>query len=332
MSSWPVYGHDWAVEHLVKSMAHGRVRHAYLITGTPAIGRSRLAHSFALALNCTHPDETMRPCLECRSCKLILSGNHPDILYTETDANTLSLKIEEIRGITQKVALKPYESRYRVAILQDFERARPIAQDALLKTLEEPPPHAVLMVIALSTDAILPTITSRCQTLNLRPVPTETVRSVLIAHYGADEEQAALLARLSGGRMGWAINALGQPDVLDQRTQALDLLEQCLSSNRVERFALAEDLSKDREKAGLQTLLELWQTYWRDVLLLAEGSPVKPSNTDRRVRMEQLLYNINADDALRALRATQTMLGYLSLNVNLRLALEVMFLEYPGLQ
>lgn len=327
--SWPVFGHDWAVEYLRRGLRHGRVRHAYLITGSASVGKSRLAHSFALALNCTHEDVEARPCLQCRSCKLIFSGNHPDLLYSETDPNTGALKIEELRSVMQRIALRPYEARYRVAIFHDFDRAQPRAQDALLKTLEEPPPHAILILLAQSTEALLPTIISRCQVVNLRPVPVETLRTVLIEHFGAEESSADLLARLSGGRIGWAIEALQNPEILDQRAQALDMLDECLAANRNGRFALAEGLSKD--KLALTPLLELWQTYWRDVLLMAENSPVKPCNTDRVARIQQLAYNLTPQEALKALRATQQMLGYLNLNVNTRLALEVMFLDYPGL-
>jgi DNA polymerase-3 subunit delta' len=315
------------VEHLQKSMAHGRIRHAYLFTGTPSIGKSTLAHVFGLALNCTGEGE--HPCGECRSCKLITSGNHPDLIYSQLDPNSGTLRIEEVRAVMQRIALKPYEARFRIAILHDFDRARPTAQDALLKTLEEPPPHAVLMLLAQSTENVLPTIISRCQNLHLRPVATETVRTVLIERFSADPDQATLLAQLSAGRMGWAISALQNPDTLDQRTQALDLLEACLKMDRAGRFGAAEDLSKD--KASLAALLELWQTYWRDLLLKTEGSPVKPCNQDRAVAIEQLAYSLTPEDALKALRATQTMLGYLNLNVNPRLALEVMFLDYPGI-
>jgi DNA polymerase-3 subunit delta' len=328
--NWPVYGHDWAVDYLRKGMAHGRVRHAYLITGMPSIGKSALAHAFALALNCAHADEAARPCLECRSCKLLLSGNHPDIVYSETDPNTGVLKIEQIRTVTQRIALKPYEARHRIAIFHDFDRAQPRAQDALLKTLEEPPPHAILLLIAPSVEALLPTIISRCQVINLRPVPVETVRQVLVERYGADDEKATFLARLSGGRLGWAIETLANPAMLEQREQALDLLESCLRENRAGRFAIADDLGKD--KLALTPLLELWQTYWRDVLLLAEDSPVKPSNTDRAVAIEQLMVDVTPEKALTALHATQTLIDQLKYNINTRLALEVMFLDYPGLR
>jgi DNA polymerase-3 subunit delta' len=327
---WPVYGHDWAVNHLRKSMAHRRVRHGYLFIGPSSVGKDTLTHAFAMAINCQHPDPTLRPCGDCRSCKLIQSGNHPDMVYSETDANTGALKIEEIRGVINKLSLKPFEATYRIAILRNFDRAAPRAQDALLKTLEEPSPHALLLLQAEEPENVLATILSRSQVLHLRPIPATVVRDVLVARFGADDEQATLLARLSGGRLGWAISALQDPSRLEQRTHALDLLEECLNMNRKGRFDLAEDLAKD--KAGLGPLLELWQTYWRDLSLLCEGSRLYPSNYDRSAQLEKLAAMLTPDEALAALKLTGETLRSLPLNMNLRLALEVMFLSYPGLK
>ncbi len=327
--TWPIYGHDWAVQHLRRGLANHRIRHAYLIAGTQSIGKNTLAHVFAMALNCLSEDVNLRPCGVCRSCKLIQSGNHPDMLYSELDPTTGALKIDSVRAVMSRIAMKPYEGRYRIAIFDDFDHARPQAQDALLKTLEEPPSNAVLILLASSLDSILPTITSRSQVIPLRPVAVNDCRDVLITRYGADESKATLLARLSSGRMGWAIEAAQQPEILNQRDQALDLLENCIKTNRAARFKLAEDLAKDKRSLG--TLLELWLTYWRDVLLMVEDTPIKPCNSDREVAMQQMVYGLTVEDTLKAVRATQTMLGYLSLNVNTRLALEVMFLDYPGL-
>jgi DNA polymerase-3 subunit delta' len=327
---WPVYGHDWAVDFLRKGMQHGRTRQAYLITGPPSVGKTTFAHAFAMALNCTHDDPDARPCLSCRSCRLVMSGNHPDMLYSELDPNTGALRIETLRELMGRLALKPYEARTRVAIISDFDRARGPAQDAILKTLEEPPPHAILLLLADRAESMLSTILSRCQTIALRPVATETLADVLAARYGADAELATRLARFSGGRVGWAIAALGDPAVLEQRAAALDILEETLRKQRKGRFDLANDLSKD--KLALPPLLELWLTYWRDALLLTENAPVKLCNIDRRVTLEQLAQRISADDARRALRATQATLKLLTTNTNPRLALEVMFLDYPGLR
>lgn len=326
---WPVYGHDWAVEHLRKSIANARIRHAYLIVGSESIGKETLARSLAMTLNCTHEDELTRPCGQCSSCKRIASGNHPDIIYSELDGSTGALKIEEIRNITGKIALKPYEARYRIAILRDFDHARPQAQDALLKTLEEPPPQAMLILIAPSTDSLLPTITSRSQVIHLRPLATESIHDILVSEKAVPPDEADLLARLSGGRMGWVIQVLADPSILEQRTAALDLLESIIVMNRAKRFEIAEDLAKD--KLALYPLLELWQSYWRDVLLLTQGTGDNPANIDRRESLEKIAQSTSADEALTAIQATRTLISNMSTNLNLRLAIEVMFLDYPGL-
>ncbi len=323
--NWNVYGHDWAVDHLRRSIAHDRVRHAYLIAGAESVGKETLARAFAMTLNCTNP--TAQPCGECSSCRRILSGNHPDLIYSERESDTSPLKIEEIRSIMQRLALKPFEARYRIAIFRDFDAAQPRAQDALLKTLEEPAPHAILILLTRSLDAILPTIISRSQVIHLRPAPVDVVEHLLRAHQVGDD-QAALLARISGGRIGWALRALTDPDLLAQRDQALALLEEALSQNRVRRFDLAADLSKD--KAALLTLLELWQTYWRDALLIATHSGIPPVNSDHALALERLSDRYSAETLFASMNATRGTLRTLNTNANVRLALEVMFLDYPS--
>lgn len=327
--NWPVYGHDWVVDFLIKGMRHQRTRHAYLFVGTPGIGKQRLAESFALALNCERESLDERPCLECRSCKRIISGSHIDLLYTATDEKSGQLKIDAVRSVANQLSLKPFEGRYRVAIMNDFQNARGQAQDALLKTLEEPPPYAVLLLLATSLEPVLSTITSRSQVLYLRPVPAATVRETLVNHYDVDPEQAQLLARFSGGRIGWAIKAAQNPDVLSEREQALALLDEVIAMNRRGRFDLAGEMAKN--KLALIPLLELWQTYWRDVLLHTQNAPVPLANIDREVNIQQMAYTVNTDSAFAALRATQELRDRLQFNVNTRLALENMLLVYPGL-
>jgi DNA polymerase III subunit delta' len=327
--SFPIYGHDAAIAQLHRSLVNGRIRHAYLITGAESLGKAALARAFAMALNCLDPDIAVRPCGQCRACKLITSGNYADLIYSQTDATTGALKIEELRTVMQKLALKPYEARYRVAILPHFDYAQPRAQDALLKTLEEPPPHAVLILLSESTQDILPTILSRSQTIALRPVPSAEIRQSLVTHFGASETQAALLAGLSGGRIGWAIRALSDETLLEQRSAAFELLETLISQNRAARFAQAEDLSK--EKLALPPLLDLWLTYWRDLLLLANGASLPIINHDRAEQLQRLALVFASDEVVAAIRATQALQKTLDTNANVRLAMEVMMLDYPGL-
>lgn len=328
---WGVYGHAWAVDHLRQSIGHGRVRHAYLMVGAESVGKDTLARAFAAALLCTDADPDRRPCGVCPSCQRIASGNHPDVFYTVRGEDETTLSIDAIRAQIGRLALKPFEGRYRFGIFPDFDQVRPLAQDALLKTLEEPAPHAILILLARSIEPILPTITSRSQILHLRPASLEAVRTVLQEQCGADAETAALLAHLSGGRIGWAIRALNAPEALKQRSAGLDLLMQAMNGSRAQRFELAADLGKDRDKAALGTLLTLWQSFWRDLLLRCHDAPVDPANIDRQEALDQLAATLTPDEALRAMEATNRVIERLGTNINLRLALEVMLLDFPGL-
>ncbi len=312
-----------------------RVRHAYLFTGVEQVGKQALATAFAAALNCLNVQFDSsgspldpRPCGECASCRRILSGSHPDIIWAQHDPVSGRIKIEEIRAVVRQLALKPFEARYRIAIFTDFDQAQPLAQDALLKTLEEPAPRALLFLLTAQPAAVLPTIISRSQVVRLRAQPTDIVRAALLAN-GADPDQADLLARLSAGRVGWALSALCQPDALDQRARALDLLDQLLASNRGVRFKYAEDFAKD--KPSLIMLLQLWLAFWRDLVVSFHNPHPPLINLDRADQLAQLRAALSPRHALRALGATLSALKSLDTNASPRLILEVMFLDYPGL-
>lgn len=325
---WAVYGHDWAVDYLRKGMANNRIRQAYLITGAPNVGKNTLAHVFAMALNCEEPDVLNRPCYNCRNCKKIISGNHSDMLYTDTLSDTGIMKIETVRTISSRVAMKPYEGKHRIAIFHDFDRAQPRAQDALLKTLEEPPAHAIMILLATSLEHVLSTITSRSQVIQLRPVSSRTIYDVLVNRYQVPDNLASLLSKISGGRIGWAIQAVENPELLEQRTQALDLFETVLQGNMAERFTLAGQLGNDKQ--ALIPLLDLWLTYWRDLLFYLQGYEQQLCNIDRMINIEQLGYDLELKDVISAILATQSTLKNLSYQLNVRLALETLFLDYPS--
>ena len=149
--NWQIIGHEWAVDFLRRALMNGRQRHAYLVTGSPSLGKMKLALAFAMALNCQHEQLSQRPCYLCRSCTAIERGNDPDVIVAGGDA---PLKIDEIRNVSRLLALKPYGGRYRIAIFDDFHLVAPLAQDALLKTLEEPAAHAIIILLATSTERV----------------------------------------------------------------------------------------------------------------------------------------------------------------------------------
>ncbi len=327
--NWRMIGHEWAVGFMRRALIYGRNRHAYLITGGPALGKKRLALAFAMALNCRSVSKEQRPCFTCADCRAIGRRSHPDLILAGMEA---PLKIDEARNVLRVLALKPYSAPYRIAIFADFQLVAPLAQDALLKTLEEPAAHAMVILLATSVERVLPTIRSRAQTIPLRPLPQERVRRHLLA-CGCAEDRAELLARLSGGRIGWAISALEDETALNFRGEMLDALRDVLAGSRLPRLKTADQLSRraGKDKALLRNALEIWQSYWRDVLLETHGSPVKPCNVDRREEIRALAERVTAASALGALEATGGCLRALDTNANPRLALDALFLSYPGL-
>ena len=364
-SNWSIIGHEWAVALLRRALANGRNRQAYLVTGSAGLGKMRLGLAFAKALVCEAADVAERPCHGCRACAAVGRRSHPDLILAGADAalkvddvaerpccgcracaavgrrshpdlilagGDVPLKVDEARNVMRLLALKPYSARYRIAILDDFHLVAPLAQDALLKTLEEPAPHAIVILLATAAERVLPTIRSRAQHIPLRPLSRQMVKARLLAR-GCDDERAELVAGLSGGRIGWALSTLEDEAPLAFRRDMLDLLRDVLGGPRLERLKHSEQLSRrsGREKALLRDALEVWQSYWRDVLLQCTGSPVKPCHVDRREEIRVLARRISAGQALGAMGATGRALGALDTNANLRLVLDALFLQYPGL-
>lgn len=331
--TWGIIGHDWAVAMLRRSLLNRRQRHAYLITGAPSLGKRALALAFAMALNCEVDDIAGRPCARCRACRAISRGSEPDLIVAKGEDGA-PLKIDAIRNVARLLALKPYSARYRIAIFEDFDLVAPLAQDALLKTLEEPAAQAILIVLASAPERVLPTIRSRAQAIPLRPAAPQLIKTALLER-GCAEERADLIAGLSGGRTGWALHAIQDDQPLEFRREMLNALhDDILQAGRLSRIKAAERLSKrvGRDKAALRDILEIWLTYWRDVLLQSHDCPVKPCNSDRADEIRALAARTAVRDAQGALQATRRTMDALSTNANLRLALDALLLDYPGLE
>jgi DNA polymerase III subunit delta' len=216
-----------------------------------------------------------------------------------------------------------------MALLLRFEEANPSASNALLKTLEEPSPHVVLVLTAVSPESLLPTIVSRCEVLRLAPAPLEKVRQYLQIQKGLPAEKATLLAHLAAGRVGYAFKLQDDPQRLVQRQAWLDDLHHLLSSRRVERFSYAESLSKDKDQA--RQVLQLWLSYWRDVMLRTVGASAPVNNWDRVDEIEDLSGRMDTLLASETVKALERTIAQLENNVNPRVALEVLLLDLPGL-
>lgn len=322
---WGIVGHEWATGFLRRAVSSGNVGHAYLFTGPPGVGKTALARALAAALLCQGEGEP--PCGMCRACHLTAGGNHPDLHILVSERVGASLKIEQVRDLQHQLALTPVEGNWRVAILCRFEEATTSAANALLKTLEEPPPYVVLAVLASDADRLLPTIVSRCQQVPLRPLPVALVRQALIARWGIAAEQAELLANLSGGRLGWAIRTLNDQTALQRRVQHLNDLDRLLAASVTERFRYAERLARD--PIATQETLDLWIGWWRDVLLLAAHAKAPLTNVDRQATLHSYASRFGVRRITAVLEALRSAVSRLNRNTSPRLTLEVLMLDLP---
>lgn len=220
-------------------------------------------------------------------------------------------------------------SNYRVALLLNFEEANPNAANAVLKTLEEPGTRVVMLVTAESSEALLPTIVSRCEVIRLRPVPLDQVTEGLQSQWGADPDQARLLAHIASGRPGYASYLRQNPEVLTQRQSWLDEQHDLLTGDRVARFAYAQTMSKDKEQLPQQLLV--WLAYWRDVLMRVSQSNAPLVNLDRAEEIGRLAEGLDLHTARQVVLALERTLDELRANINLRLAAETLLLELPFL-
>jgi DNA polymerase III subunit delta' len=332
--SWDLISHLWAEKMLQQHIVSGQVKHAYLFTGPVGVGRRSLALHFAMAINCLQPNTPGTPCGTCRNCVQIQLMQHPDLSIVQAELNGGVIKVEQIRELQHQLSLTPYEAKSRIALLLRLEEANENAQNALLKTLEEPNEKVILLITADMAENLLPTISSRCEVIRLRPAPVNELASALIEREKIDPDKAQLVAHIAGGRPGFAYHLLHESEILEKRQSWLEDLLILLNANRRQRLAYCENKfysrSEDRNeiKDKLHEAFSHWLSFWRDVLLTVSHSEVPLINLDFTAQVGQIAGQIDLKQASFLTRRIENSLPRLN-NANLRLLAESLILEWP---
>ncbi len=315
-----IYGHSRQIAMLQKTMSQGRLGHAYIFSGLAAIGKKTLAVAFAEALNCARTDGVADACGTCPSCRKIISGNHPDLHLIATQSQFI--RIDAIRALQDLMTFKPLEGGRRVIIIDDADKMNEQAANALLKTLEEPSAGNVLMLITARPYSLPATILSRCRHLRFNPLPCDTVARFLAAQHGMDPDRARLLAGLSGGSIGLALE-MNTEDMIAFRADLAHRLDAFACGNPLAPLALAAFLGQDKKeiRQGLQMLA----SYFRDALVYKETAQSEMViNADHLAAIAALAARLSGDELLQNIALVEKSGASIEMNVNKSLTLEAM--------
>jgi len=330
---------ETAVHRLTGFIRSGNIPHALLFTGTEGIGKKKTALAFATALNCQAIDgrnpaesEPLEPCGQCRPCKKIAAGLHPDVIVVKPEQSRI--KISAIRDLGHILAAKPYEALQRVVIIDQAQAMNPQAGNSLLKLLEEPPANTILILIAVNTFSLLPTIVSRCQQLRFKPIPDQTLTEYL-KQKGISPEQADILGKLANGSFARAKD-LAETDWLKRREWIIRVFERFgdqEEKNRCSAMAMAfsERLAKDRDTSI--GVLEFMKSWLRDMAVVKGGSE-NVVNRDLLPRIRQAAQRCSTMTVLADIDRLETARKKIEANANIRLTMDVMlmnlFLGFKG--
>ena len=313
-----IRGNTPLVEQLRRSAASGRSSHAYLFLGGAGAGKRLIANTFAKALQC---EGEKRPCDSCKSCHAFNHGNHPDVIYFQPLKNGKTYTIEDVREqLLETVDLKPFQYEKKIYIIEKADTLNIQSQNALLKTLEEPPAHAVFLLLAERAEAFLPTILSRVVVMKIRPLSAETIADYLM-QAGHLAEESHILSAYAQGRIGQALELVEDEGFREMRQDILGKLEALPSMSEGDAYLLAKDFEVYKNDLRFLDIMELW---YRDLLtaksLREEGYLIQRDKKDAIFRAAKEPAALLAKKAA----AVRTARMRLAQNANFRLTMEVM--------
>ena len=258
-----IVGHEQIKEHMQAAIRDKKPFHAYLFQGEEGVGKEALARTFAAGLQC-RSESADKPCKECVSCRQMESGNQPDVIWVTREK--ASLGVDEIREqLCNTMDIKPFSSPYKIYLVPEAEKMTEAAQNALLKTIEEPPEYGIVILMTSNISALLPTIQSRCLTMELRPLSTAVVESYVKEHCQVPDYQARASAAFAQGNLGKAMRYAKSEDFIERKDHIISLLRHMEQMDLSEMLAVIKDLGTRKDE--VRDYIDLMVLWYRDVLL-----------------------------------------------------------------
>lgn len=318
-----IIGHESIKKHLQNAIISNKVSHAYIFHGEEGMGKKTLANAFAKTLQCEAGG--IIPCDRCKSCMQMDSGNHPDIIYVTHEK--ASIGVDDIRlQVNADIQVKPYNSPYKMYIIDDGDKLTEQAQNALLKTMEEPPEYAVLVLLVSNISAILPTILSRCVVLNLKPIDKLSIKELLMKSYQIPDYMAEVAAGFSGGNVGKAIKYASSEEFDQMKSNVLHILKYI---DEMELYEVVSGLKfLTANKNNIEDYIDLMIMWYRDVLMF------KATKDPGLILYKEEISYINKQASIRSYEGVEKILKAmekakirLKANVNFDIAIELMLLS-----
>lgn len=258
-----IVGHEQIKEHMQAAIRDKKPFHAYLFQGEEGVGKEALARTFAAGLQC-QSESADKPCKECVSCRQMESGNQPDVIWVTREK--ASLGVDEIREqLCNTMDIKPFSSPYKIYLVPEAEKMTEAAQNALLKTIEEPPEYGIVILMTSNISALLPTIQSRCLTMEFRPLSTAVVESFVKEHCQVPDYQARASAAFAQGNLGKAMRYAKSEDFIERKDHIIFLLRHVEQMDLSEMLAVIKDLGTRKDE--VRDYIDLMVLWYRDVLL-----------------------------------------------------------------
>ena len=317
-----IIGNDMVKKHLISAVEYNKVSHSYIIDGEDGMGKMQMAHAFSRLLLC---EGTRKLDCDCRSCKQIISGNHPDIIYVSHEKpNTIG--VDDVREqLIEDIQIKPYRSNHKIYILDEAEKLTVQAQNALLKTIEEPPGYGVIFLLTTNSAGFLQTILSRCVLLTMKPLSDEQIVEALKERTELPAERIETIAKFARGNLGKALKFAASEDFNRTVEQILNLMKYVRTMGLDEMLSAIRELKE--EEFEVEECLDFIQMWYRDVLLFKATNDVNLlifPNEFRTISEQASRSDFNGIETI--IQAIDTARRRLNANVNYELAMELLLL------